>query len=181
MTIFSQIGTIITNKLNQIKASRTSDIATADSRIDTLLANPVSGGAKLVWKGGPVSHSIGTGWATMPLDKTYIAPNSEYVTISGATMTIKKAGYYHLNGYVLQHQASTSHRYLQIVHNDVNKQYRLHYNLGGGWSTQKPDYARYFNLNDRLYIKCYLGATGYRWHGSSTNYSVMTLTYLGGN
>ncbi|MEI8609931.1 hypothetical protein P4S70_13460 [Enterovibrio sp. Hal110] len=157
-------------KISDINAQ----LDTKKQEIDTAIG---ALGARLVWAGGPSAHALGTGNADLDMSSAYLEANSDYVTVSGAEITINKAGLYMLHGYIMQH-SSSGQRYLMVLVNDEVYQF-TQIGVTVGWSTNYPSVLTKFSEGDVIKMQGEVfGASPYRAHQHSRHARVHLL-YLG--
>ncbi|USH03722.1 hypothetical protein K6Q96_06935 [Grimontia kaedaensis] len=149
-----------------------------DAKKQELDASIAALGARLVWAGGPNGHSLGEGLVDMDLSSTHLEANSVYATVTGAEITINKAGLYMLHGFVLQHSGG-GQRYLVVLINGEVYQF-THSGSFGGWSTGYPSVLHKFSEGDVVKIQVQVfGSNLYRAH-SHGRHTRVHLLYLGG-
>ncbi|MFL7024255.1 hypothetical protein [Enterovibrio norvegicus] len=134
-------------------------------------------GARLVWAGGPAAHSLGEGRADLDMSSAHLEADTDYVEVSGAEMTINKAGLYMLHGFIMQH-TNSGQRYLFVL---INGDIYQNSQVGSitGWSTVYPSVICRLSEGDVIKLQAQVtGSNLYRAHSHSYHTKVHLL-YLG--
>jgi hypothetical protein len=184
-------GSIDTKTFANIKKFQDSVGMVNDGGVIKDLGGNIVGTACIpLWSGGNNAHkqSNDTSWHYMnfnydvhkdPRFDDYV----EKINDGQYGFKIKKAGYYRFNGEVLQHcsQAQVT-RHTLLERNGSYIHYAHGSRMDAGWGQTIVDGLSWFDVDDILTLRCYIGSTNnnYQWH--STNfykYTILQLTYMG--
>ena len=149
--------------------------------IGTTVGTPAAAGGKVVWSGwqGTAEQTNNT-WKYPTLNTSRQTLDTDYATISTNTITIVKAGHYHIEAEVYQYTENSTQRYVEIQIDGSRVMYSRN-GLTTSWTTNYVTYSEYLSATQTIKFALLVNGTDpYVWHQlDSSEYSLATLIFLG--